>query len=566
MQREQIMSRARDLASIFNLNPLSGTTAERPSTATIGQIYYNGTTAKTQIYTSIGWQDMASGIAYGNSAGRPSSPVLGQPYFNGEEKRLELYTSVGWLNIVSETPGVVSVSGTYVQTNATNIINITGTNFSTGAIASATGSNGIEVIANSTVVNSIVSVTATFAGLSPAYEPYSIKVTNTSNLFGLLPNALYVNDQPVWTTSAGSLGTFNAGQSVSIALAAADENTSGLTYSLAGGSLPSGLSLSTSGVISGTAPALASATTYSFTISVTDGANTAVSRSFTISITQPISGGTTSTFGSYKIHAFSTVGANSFTVNGTITADVMLLAGGGAGGAAGGGAGGLLYTTGVTIPPGTYSANVGSGGIGYAPMTGGTNEPASKNGSATTITPSLSGLGTANGGQGAWGWDFQPTTTTGIWGSGAGGPQSSTGPYAGGGNTAGQGNVGGADPSSSQPPYPSGGGGGAGAAGAPSVGSTTSGAGGAGRNMSSYFGTSHGVSGWFAGGGGGSTHTSPISYGDGGQGGGGAGASSTSGVSGTNGTGGGGGAFVNVTGALGGNGGSGMVIIRYLGE
>jgi hypothetical protein len=561
------MSRARDLASIFNLSPLSGTTAERPSTATVGQIYYNGTTAKTQIYTSIGWQDMASGIAYGNSAGRPSSPVLGQPYFNGEEKRLELYTSVGWLNIVSETPGVVSISGTYVQTNATNIINITGTNFSTGAIVSATGTNGVEVNAVSTVVNSIVSATATFSNLSPAYEPYSIKLTNTSNLFGLLPNALYVNDQPVWTTSAGSLGTFNAGQSVSVALAVADENTAGLTYSLAGGSLPSGLSLSTAGVISGTAPQVASATTYSFTISVTDGANTAVSRSFTISVTQPISGGTTSIYGSYKIHAFSTVGANSFTVNGTITADVMLLAGGGAGGAAGGGAGGLLYQTGVTIPAGTYSANVGVGGIGYSPMTGGSSEPSTKNGGNTTITPTISGLGTANGGQGAWGWDFQPTTTTGIWGSGAGGPQSSSGPYVGGGNTAGQGNVGGADPSSTSAPYPGAGGGGAGAAGDPTVGNTTSGNGGAGRNMSSYFGTSHGVSGWFAGGGGGATHTSPVSYGTGGSGGGGAGATalSSNGSSGTNGTGGGGGAFTNTAGTVSGNGGSGMVIIRYLG-
>jgi len=502
------------------------------------------------------------GIPFGNNASRPAA-TLGQPYFNGEEKRLELYTSNGWQNIVSETPGVVSISGTYIESSATNTIAITGTNFSTGAIASAIGTNGIEINANSTTVNSIVSATAVFSNLSPDYEPYDIKLTNTSNLFGLLPDALYVNDQPRWSTAAGSLGTFNAGQSVSISLSATDDESNTLTYSLAGGTLPSGLSVNSSGVISGTAPTLSTTTTYSFTIAVTDSINTSVSRSFTISVNQAVTGGTTSTFGSYKIHAFSTVGANSFTVNGTINADIMLLAGGGAGGAAGGGAGGLLYQTGITIPAGTYSANVGAGGTGYAPQAGGSGQSTSKDGGNTTITPTISGLGTANGGQGAWGWDYQPSTTNGIWGSGAGGPQSSSGPYVGGGYTTGQGNAGGADPSSTTAPYPGAGGGGAGAAGDPTVGSTTSGAGGAGRNMSSYFGTSHGVSGWFAGGGGGATHTSPISYGAGGQGGGGAGASSASGVSGTNGTGGGGGAFVNVTGALSGNGGSGIVLIRY---
>ena len=109
------MSKARDLAGIFNLNPTSGTTAQRPATADVGEIYYNGTTGKTQIYTPTGWQDMASGISYGNSAGRPSSPTIGTPYFNGQEQRLELYTALGWQNIVQEVPGVSSISGNYSE-------------------------------------------------------------------------------------------------------------------------------------------------------------------------------------------------------------------------------------------------------------------------------------------------------------------------------------------------------------------------------------------------------------------------------------------------------------------
>ena len=148
----------------------------------------------------------SSGIPFGNNAGRPANPGIGRLYSNGEEKRLELYTSSGWQNIVSETPGVVSVSGSYLESVGSATLEITGTNFTTGAIASVIGTNGVEVNANSTTVNSIVSVTAVFSGLSNANEPYDIKVTNTSNLFGLLPDSLYINASPVWTTASGSLG------------------------------------------------------------------------------------------------------------------------------------------------------------------------------------------------------------------------------------------------------------------------------------------------------------------------------------------------------------------------
>ena len=126
------MSKARDLAGIFNLNPTSGTTAQRPATADVGEIYYNGTTGKTQIYTPTGWQDMASGIPYGNTAGRPAA-VTGQPYFNGETARLEMYTATGWQNIVQEVPGVASITGNYSEATNSGTIVIQGTNFVSGA-------------------------------------------------------------------------------------------------------------------------------------------------------------------------------------------------------------------------------------------------------------------------------------------------------------------------------------------------------------------------------------------------------------------------------------------------
>ena len=143
----------------------------------------------------------AGGIPFGDTAGRPTG-ATGKLYSNGETARLELYTATGWQNIVQEVPGVSGISGTYSESANSGTITINGTNFVSGAIASATGTNSVEVQASSTTYNSLVQLTAVFAGLSNAYEPYDIKVTNPSNLFGLIPDALYINASPVWQTAS----------------------------------------------------------------------------------------------------------------------------------------------------------------------------------------------------------------------------------------------------------------------------------------------------------------------------------------------------------------------------
>jgi len=225
-----------------------------------------------------------TGIPFGNTAGRPAAQT-GQPYFNGETARLELYTSAGsWENIVQEVPGVSSISGNYSESSNSGVITIYGTNFVTGAIATAVGSNGVQVNATSTVFNSLVQLTATFTGLSNQHEPYDIKVTNPSNLFGLLPDALYVNAIPVWQTAAGSLGTFEDYVSIAVSAIAIDDST--ITYTLASGSsLPSGVTLNSStGLISGITPDVLSDTAYTFTINASDGLNPAVPRTFSFTV------------------------------------------------------------------------------------------------------------------------------------------------------------------------------------------------------------------------------------------------------------------------------------------
>jgi hypothetical protein len=215
------------------------------------------------------------GIPFGNTSNRPAN-ISGQPYFNGEIGRLELFTQAsGWQNIVQEVPGVASISGNYSEQTNSGTITISGTNFTAGAVASAIGTNGTEVIATSTTYNSLVQITAVFNNLSSSYEPYDIKVTNPSNLFGLIPDALYVNNTPVWVTASGSLGTFYESAPMSVSATASDSDST-VTYTLASGSsLPSGVSLNSStGAITGSPAAVSNATTYNFTINASDGVNT----------------------------------------------------------------------------------------------------------------------------------------------------------------------------------------------------------------------------------------------------------------------------------------------------
>ena len=508
----------------------------------------------------------AGGIPFGDNAGRPANPGIGRLYSNGEEKRLELYTSIGWQNITSETPGVVAISGDYVESTGSVTLEITGTNFTTGALASVIGTNGVEVQAETSVVNSIVSVTASFSGLSASLEPYDVKVTNTSNLFGILPDALYINDIPTWTTTAGNLGTFAGGNSVSVQLASSDEENVARTYTLVSGSLPTGLSLSSSGLISGTNSATGG--TYSFVVSISDGANTAVNRTFNIISTgATVTGGTLTSDATYYYREFTANG--SLVVSGaSLTSDILAYAGGGAGGSqhggGGGGAGGYVYSQGQSLSAATYTIVVGGGGA-QSSRDNGTN---SRFG---TLTEAIGGGAGASEGQ-------VDSIRARVGGSGGGGggtyPSSFMGGAAG---TSGQGNAGGNGVQSSN--YSGGaGGGGAGGAGSDNSGQgdelSRGGNGGAGLNTWSSWGSisSLGTSGFICGGGGGGAWAEPTSYRGLGAAGGGNGAVDTEGFasaavagsgSGGGGSSGAGGTTNGVSGRNGGNGGSGRVIVRY---
>jgi hypothetical protein len=533
----------------------SGTTANRPASPAVGDQYYNGTVGALEVYTSNGWKSLTT--SGGNTAGRPANPYLGQLYSNGEVGRLELYTSTGWQNIVQETPGIASITGTYNESAGSGTFVISGTNFVTGGIAYAVGTNAVEYQASSSVTNSIVQMTATFTGLSPAHEPYDVKVLNPSNLFGLLPDAFFINDTPIWSTTAGSLGSFPSG-SVSIQLSATDDETTP-TYSISSGALPSGLSLSSSGLISGTVTATPA--TYTFTVAASDGVNTAQTRSFSINVPFPtVTGGTLTSDATYYYRAFTANG--NLITNGALSADIFVLAGGGGANGngnacGGGGSGGFRTSTAMSFVPGTYQALVGSGGSGSSDGSSATN---GNNSSINNFSATGGGKSNTSGGAGGGGNRDGST-------SGASGNAGSYNPVEGyGGGT-----------TSPMPYGGAGGGGGAGGAGlAGGGGSATAergGVGGIGRfttlTNEMALATSTGVlsSGNYyygGGGGGGSENGARSGRPAGGLGGGGLGCegSNSPATAGSVNTGSGGGG-AGISSGAGAGGGSGIVIVRY---
>ena len=487
-------------------------------------------------------------------------------------------TSAGVLKKITKsafdalTPSFTSVSPSNLLSGdgtGNYTIVVTGSDFDNTATFKLVTDGGTDISMDTVTRDSATQLTGTVAkntaNLTNANEPFDIVITNGNSLSSTALNQITIDAQPAWSTATGNIGNIYDGSrsGVSFTVAAADPESGGdIVYTLESGSLPAGLSgTSTSSgyVISGTASAVGSNTTSTFTIRAKDVNSNIADREFNIVVYAP------------TIESFTSSG--TFSVPGGVTAVNVLVVAGGAGGVqrhgGGGGAGGLIYRPGFPVTPGgTVTVTVGDGGVGGAP---GPVGPAGQSGQ-----DSVFGTLTAKGGGGG------PSDGAGQpGGSGGGGAYyaqsggSATQPtQPGDSGTYGFGNAGGNGIACVS--YIGGGGGGAGAAGGTRApGSTTAGDGGIGRAYTIADGT---TSVYYAGGGGGSSsHSGPQPQigGVGGQGGGGNGGAGgqpgtsipSSGISGQPGTanrGGGGGGGTGDTGPqTGGAGGKGIVIVTY---
>ena len=217
-------------------------------------------------------------VATGTTAQRGST--TGQWRYNTTTGFFEGRAASGTFLSLEPSPTVTSVDVTEVDSQAggNQTIVITGTNFTSGAVASFVGASA-QFDATTTTVDNATQITAVAPKSSflNAQEPYKVKVTASSGLAGTSSTGLInVDSAPSWTTSAGSLGTIaeNAtGNHFTVAATDADGDT--IAYSLQSGSL-GGLSLNSStGVISGDPTDVSSDTTNSFTLRATAGSKTA---------------------------------------------------------------------------------------------------------------------------------------------------------------------------------------------------------------------------------------------------------------------------------------------------
>ena len=517
----------------------------------------------------------------GTTAERPSSPTDGVFRFNTTTDIMEYYNGANWQGVVQAAPAVTSISPT-TALNANQAITITGTGFRSGASVRFIGNDGTQYNAPTTIFDSITQLTATTpsSALTVANEPYDIKVVNASGFSGTLDNALDAGSTPAFGVASGSLGTLPEGSSASgfTQITATDADSQSLTISLkSGSSLPSGVSLSSSGVFSGTLPTTGSNVTTSFTVQVTDGTNVA-ERNYTITA---------------RVYVYTQLsGSGTWSVPaGVDTAEILIVAGGASGskseniGAAGGGAGGIVHRASYTFTSTDKSSGIayvvgaGGDGLGISPYA---HDGGGINGADSTFAIS-GGTITAKGGGHGGGYAGQAPHYTGFstsyysaqqGGSGGGGAWNDlTGASSNQGTFSGwtsYGNAGGTLTGTGSN-HPGGGGGGAGAAGGDAnKGTNIAGDGGVGKLFSSF--TSYGESGYFGGGGGGGKAGNPAAQG--GNGGGGTGGNGQSGLyvySGGNavdGTGGGGGgttgsgSYGNYN-TKGGDGGNGTILLRY---
>lgn len=396
---------------------------------------------------------------------------------------------------------------------------------------------GISVYVNGTILGSatvVSSAQVTFTSPALASGSYTLSVVNTDGgSANYVPGVSYAT-APTWSTGAGTLGTSIGGSAISTINLSATDNAQTITYAITSGSLPSGLSLSSSGAITGTPATVSSSTTYNFTVGATDPQGQTVTRNF------------------------------SYTINPTpkLAISYVVVAGGGGGGqsngqlSSGGGAGGVLGSTICLCYSQLYTITVGGGGSG--------SWCHNKNGSNSVISGTGITTVTAIGGGGGGGFSRNYETHSGQnGGSGGGTSYPSCGGSVGLGTT-GQGHNGGAC---------GGGGGGANTAGSTRCG-RYGGNGGCGTaaysTQLSVVSLGDNVSGTRYIGGGGSAGGGTCSGefpGTAGKGGGGGGGNSFGegggGGSGMVNTGGGGGGG-NTTGTqCGGAGGSGLVLIYY---
>lgn len=199
------------------------------------------------------------------------------------------------ISINVNTPGQAptnQVSG--ISIRSINYLNANGTISTANAVSTSGGNIKINgdgftspmtvIVGGTTVANANITVANTTAMVVslPSASPgnVSLYTFNSTGTGAQLANAVNYSGVPSWTTSTVS---FVSGTAANVALVASSDST--LTYTLqAGSTLPTGISLISTGYLSGTATGYSSSTTGTFVIVATDLENQAAQQTITWSV------------------------------------------------------------------------------------------------------------------------------------------------------------------------------------------------------------------------------------------------------------------------------------------
>jgi hypothetical protein len=264
--------------------------------------------------TSTGYFDLPAGT----TAERPVSATTGMLRFNTDLDQLEQYTSEsGWQGI-SAPPTITTTDVTSVdESDSSQVIVITGQNFDATSSGSLVDANGITKNPTTSVRNSSSQITITYSGgdvlTSSVAEPLDVKVTNGSGLSAVLENQINIDASPVWSTNSGTLTTVSdISTGTHATLSATDPEGQSVSYTVASGALPGGLSLNSStGVISGDPDNVTGSTTSNFTVDASDGTGNIVNRSFNIIVTPALDGTSSARAATSAINIVSVTGTST---------------------------------------------------------------------------------------------------------------------------------------------------------------------------------------------------------------------------------------------------------------
>ena len=293
----------------------------------------------------------------------------GRLRFNDTSDLLEYYNGNDWKSI-DAPPSITGftlndVGGSAVtsvnidnEASGTSTIEVLGSLFDTtnGTITFVGTAENISPVSTTRNSANKFTITITNSDFDISNSPYTIKLTNGSGLSAEVVAAISADQTtPTFTNAADTTFTlFDSTRDAGIAAADLCGASGASSFAVTTGSLPSGLSMTSStGAITGTANAVGSDTTSTFTVTAT-GDDATATRQFKITVKAP------------SITQITSTGAGNFSVpTGVSSLNIMMVAGGGSGGTSlgsGAGAGGMLEGT-LTVTPGsTIAYNVGAGG------------------------------------------------------------------------------------------------------------------------------------------------------------------------------------------------------------